>query len=477
MRRHLPTLLALVLMLAPALTRAERKEVHILSANDMHANIQAFPQLTAVADSLRSLYPQLLILSAGDNRTGEPLNDLYQPAAYPMVALMNQVGFHATALGNHEFDSGPEGLARLINLSTFSYLCANIKSDPGLKLHTRPCQVFDVEGVKVGIVGVVQLGTHGIPDTHPDNCKGLSFTPAKETVAQYEWMRKECDVFILLSHVGYEGDVEIAQEMPWFDLIVGGHTHTQIDGGETHNGVLITQNANRLNLVTHTTLVVEDGKVVEKKAENIDVRNFPNENKVVADMVRFFSDNPEFYKDLTRLETPFTTYDQLGCMMTDAFVAETDADIAIENAGGIRYESHPAGSFTVSDVLRLDPFGNKAVLMELNGRELHDMIISCYENDDHGFPSISGIKCEVTFDKKDTLKIKKLALFTPDGKKLNMKGNYRVVTNSYVASVADSPRRDQGQTINRQTSDLIMEYLRKQPSINYEGVSRITFKK
>ena len=104
----------------------DKKEVHILSANDMHAAIECFPRLCFVADSLRALYPDLLILSAGDNRSGDPINDMYEIPAYPMVSLMNIVGFQASTLGNHEFDSGQEGLAKLINMSIFPYLCANI---------------------------------------------------------------------------------------------------------------------------------------------------------------------------------------------------------------------------------------------------------------------------------------------------------------------------------------------------------------
>ena len=85
---------------------AQRAEVHIVSGNDMHAKIENFPKLAAIVDSLRAEYPGLLVLSAGDNRTGEPLNDMYEIPAYPMIALMNQIGFDATTLGNHEFDSG-----------------------------------------------------------------------------------------------------------------------------------------------------------------------------------------------------------------------------------------------------------------------------------------------------------------------------------------------------------------------------------
>ena len=62
-----------LLMVPFALTSwaQNKKEVHILSANDIHAAIECFPRLCFVADSLRALYPDLLILSAGDNRSGD----------------------------------------------------------------------------------------------------------------------------------------------------------------------------------------------------------------------------------------------------------------------------------------------------------------------------------------------------------------------------------------------------------------------
>ena len=107
-------LASLLIFLTLTVAAQERRELHILSINDPHAAIQQFPRLGYVADSLRALYPDLLILSAGDNRSGDPINDMFEIPAYPMVALMNQVGFHATAVGNHEFDSNQAGLARLI---------------------------------------------------------------------------------------------------------------------------------------------------------------------------------------------------------------------------------------------------------------------------------------------------------------------------------------------------------------------------
>ena len=111
---------SLLLFVTLTLSAQERRELHVLSINDPHAAIEQFPRLGYVADSLRTLYPGLLILSGGDNRSGDPVNDMFEIPAYPIVALMNQVGFHATVVGNHEFDSNQDGLARLINLSAFS---------------------------------------------------------------------------------------------------------------------------------------------------------------------------------------------------------------------------------------------------------------------------------------------------------------------------------------------------------------------
>ena len=457
---------------------AERKEVHILSANDMHAQLSYMPALADIADSLRTLYLELLVFSAGDNRTGDPLNDMNEIPAYPMVALMNQIGFNATALGNHEFDSGPQGLARLITLSNFSYLCANTHPDDSLGIHLLPCKTFDVEGIRVSVVGAVQLGTHGIPDSHPDNCRGISFEPYEEAVQRYAGLRDRSDVMILLTHIGFEDDVMLSAKVPWVDLIIGGHTHTQLKGGEIHNNILITQNANKLKKVTHITLVLErkDAEpwhIVEKNAENIDVRSHQGKNKVVQDMVRFFSDNPSFQRVLAQLEKPLSTAEELGCLMCDAFIAETGADVGIENLGGVRYEEHDAGNFTVSDVLRLDPFGNDAVMMEITGKELANMLVSCYENDDHQFPYVSGIICDVEHDTKDPLKLKKLTLKTLDGKKFDLKKTYKVVTNSYVASICDAPRSDQGHSINIKTADLIISFLEHQGSLDYQGKKRI----
>ena len=461
-------MLSLLVFVTLTLSAQERRELHILSINDPHAAIEQFPRLGYVADSLRTFYPGLLILSAGDNRSGDPINDMFEIPAYPMVALMNQVGFHATAVGNHEFDSNQDGLARLINLSTFSTLCANMEPDPKFKMRVKPYQVFDCDGISVGVLGITALGSMGTPESHPARLTGIRFMDPLETIRQYQFLREKCDVVLLLSHLGYDTDVKFSAELPWVDIIIGGHSHTQLDGGEMHNGILITQNSKSVPFATHSTLVLLGGKVVEKKAECIAVKGMPGENKTVAELVRFFSENPAFKRVLAVAETPFEDREELGCMVCDAYIAETGADLSYQNAGGVRIENHPARDMTVGDVMKMDPFQNDLVELHVTGKELAAMLISCYDNDKQRFPYVGGMTCEVVTDPA-TQKIKKLTLYGKDGKKLNLKKTYHVVGNSYSVAVSPTNRADQGQSMGITTPDVIKNYLEHQGRVSFQG--------
>ena len=215
MKKFFVSIITLIVLSFPGIVTAET--VRILSTNDMHSALEKMPQLAAIVDSIRAIDPTVLVLSAGDNRTGNPYNDRYEPVSYPMIQLMNLIGFDASALGNHEYDSKVEGLAKMTALSNFQYLAANIECPPETGIKVVPYQVFDVKGIKVGILGITQIGTLGIPDTHPDNVKGLSFQQPSDVIPKYKWLTDQCDVNVLLTHVGFENDVELASQFPYYD--------------------------------------------------------------------------------------------------------------------------------------------------------------------------------------------------------------------------------------------------------------------
>lgn len=464
------------LVLVSVCGTAHGETVRILSTNDMHSAIEKMPQLAAIVDSIRAIDPFLLVLSAGDNRTGNPYNDLYQPVSYPMVTFMNLIGFDASGLGNHEYDSRVEGLAKVISLSNFPYLAANISCPPETGIRVAPYQVFDVKGIKVGVLGITQVGTLGIPDTSPDNVEGLTFQQPEEVIPQYKWLTEQCDVNVLLTHVGYEVDLELAKQFPYYDLIVSSHSHTQLEGGEIHDGVLITQNGYQLPRVTLTTLEVEDGKVVSKNAENIFLNKVKGRSEAAEVLLTHFMSSPEFGRVVAHSQSDINTYDALGVMMCEAWAEECGCDIALENYGGVRYDYFPAGPITVKDILNLDPFLNSPVVMTLNGKELSDMLIACFKADRNRFPITSGCSAVVTYSDSTKTSIKKLELFDANGKKLDKKKKYRVVTNNYVASISDSPREDEGERGAMTTSDLIIQWLEKKGTVDYQGRSSFTEK-
>lgn len=470
MRKDTAAVIAILFMTFTACVQAQQKVINILSVNDMHSAIEQFPKFAAVVDSLRKEDPELIVLGAGDNRTGNPYNDRYSIPAYPMVALMNATGFNATAIGNHEWDSGVKGLGTLIDLSSFPYLCCNVEIPDSINLDIKPYTFLNAHGIRIGILGAIQTSVNGIPESHPKNIEGLSFSKADSVIAQYRWMRQQCDYLILLSHTGYETDIELAHRYPFLDQIIGGHTHTLAEPNDFHDGVLITQALNKLKYATHTTVILNEGKVQSKVSEQICLQDRVHEDESTKALLNVFWQNPELSRQVATAAADFNIAEELGCLMCDAILEETESDIALQNGGGVRLSSFPAGPITVNDILRLDPFGNEAIVFELTGKEVAEMILNCFNTDAHQIPYVGGITYEMTVDAEKNGK--SITLKNMDGSRFDMKKKYRLATNSYVAAILPTPDGSSGTSCYTTCSDLLMNYLQKHLNIDYQGIKR-----
>ena len=106
-----------------------------------------------------------------------------------------------------------------------------------------------------------------------------------------------CDVAILLSHCGYEADQEWADRFPFLDVIIGGHSHTKLEGNTFRGEVLITQAENNLHYATLTKIHLSDGQIVRKESELIDVRAASQEQELVTAMLTFFSHNEKLIRN------------------------------------------------------------------------------------------------------------------------------------------------------------------------------------
>ena len=393
---------------------AERQAV-IFAVNDMHAAIDNFPKLAYIVDSLKAIYPDMLLVAAGDNQTGNPVNDQYPEKGWPMIDLMNATGFDLSAVGNHEFDTGPEGLSNLTGKAKFSFICANVSAGGQNNVKISPYKIFTLpNGLKLSFLGLLQLGQNGIPDSHPDNVKGFSFRSPFETAPEYLWLKDSSDILIALTHIGFEEDVKLAETMPaGIDLIIGGHSHTRVEKEQVHNGIMITQAENKLKYGTLIKLTIASDGTLQKSMQLTDIRNSKNEKPAIRAMVDKYNDNPVLNEVIATASDDFSTYEELGYLMADAQRDAAGADIALMNPGGVRIDRLDKGPVTIKNVYQLDPFGNELVVTKLTGEEIYALMRAAWTVDDKSPLYPSGVRTEVKADAEGNLK--EIAILTENG--------------------------------------------------------------
>ncbi len=216
----------------------------ILHTNDVHSRIEPFPmdggknqglggaahRMTMIK-SIRQENSNVLLLDAGDLWQGTPYFNFFDGEVEYKV--MNEMGYDAATLGNHDFDIGLEGLKKQLPTARFSMLNANYDfEDTILKGMIQPYKVFDKNGVKVGVFGI-GIELEGLVSA--SSYGNIKYNdPIKTANAMAEKLKKEegCQFIICLSHLGFKyennkvSDEVLCVSTKNIDLILGGHTHT-----------------------------------------------------------------------------------------------------------------------------------------------------------------------------------------------------------------------------------------------------------
>jgi 2',3'-cyclic-nucleotide 2'-phosphodiesterase (5'-nucleotidase family) len=453
--------------------RQGRTTVIILHVNDMHAKIDNLPKLAYLADSLRKTNPFVFLVSAGDNFTGNPAVDMAADKGYPMIDLMNRCGFNVSAIGNHEFDLGQETLNKRFEQAKFPFICCNLKVDGGTLEQPNPFFILDVGNkIHIAVLGIIELNDKGIPDTHPSKVTGIRFTNGITKAKEYTWLKKQYGILIGLTHLGVDTDVRLADSMPEFDEIIGGHSHTLIEKPIVENGVMIVQDGSNLNYIGKTTLRIENGLVAERDDEVIPITALQKSDSSVAAMCAKYNDNEEFNKVIGIASTSLKGYDELGCLMTDALTHQLKADIAFLNQGGIRYTSLPQGPVRIKDIYKIDPFGNLVVTFKMSTEEMKSLISYSWNIEKRVDLQVSGMKYRITSDQKGN--VIKVDLFDNSGNVLNAKKEYIVAVNSYIAASYRFTHEDPGTTGSITTAELLINYIKEIKKINYHGLKRVS---
>lgn len=222
-------------------------DLTILYTNDTHARLDPFPEnslefsgLGGIArrsflvNKIRNEVENVLLLDAGDVFQGTSWFDLYGGSVD--FELMTEMKYDAMAVGNHEFDRGPDGFAEAAQKAGFPILAANyqVRNTP-MNPYVQRFIVKEFNGFRVGIFGL------GIPldGVVAQELQGdvVSRRPEPWANGMVQSLREvhNCDFIICLSHLGYHysdarmDDLKLARRVPGIDLIIGAHTHTFLD--------------------------------------------------------------------------------------------------------------------------------------------------------------------------------------------------------------------------------------------------------
>lgn len=463
-----------LLALGIFLTGADDGEtrITIFHLNDIHGNIDNMGKISYLVDLERAKNPNVFLVQAGDNFSGNPVVDQFEPKGEPLLILMNKMKFSAGAIGNHDFDYGKKVLKSFIERAEFPMLCSNVKSNDPSFPQPMPYKIFQLTGGgEMILLGLIQTESHsGLPSTLPDNVKDLKFFEGVEFAAQFRHLKKENTIFIALSHLGFGQDKKLARNMGEFDAIIGGHSHTLLEHPQMENGVLIAQAGAHLDHLGRVDIVLKNGRVIKKEGSVIDLETIKNSHEEINKLVRDFNDKSSLNKILADIGTTINGRHDLGLMVTDAVREYLGLDIIFYNSGGIRI-NRLSGKVTAKDIYTMHPFGNYIVEMVMDTSEIKDLIKNDYEGH-RGLDLLpSGLSYRVTRDLNK--KVRKVELFDLNGYPLPDGGKFRVGMNNYIVSSYKFTHQDPGRSTNTKTVDIMITFFSNiKKKLNYTGKVR-----
>ena len=222
----------------------KHKQLVVLHTNDTHSTI--FPVNSNIDDQeiagrggflrrvnmvkeQRRQHPDLLLFDSGDFSQGSGYYTLFKGEVE--VGLMNQMGYDAATIGNHEFDFGLDNMARIFRMAKFPIVCSNYDcTGTVIQDLVKPYITLVRNGVKIGVFALSPELKGLVFD---GNCEGITYLDPAETAQKYiHILRKQekCDIVICISHLGWEvsdyTDEMFLKKVEGCDLVLGGHTHT-----------------------------------------------------------------------------------------------------------------------------------------------------------------------------------------------------------------------------------------------------------
>ncbi|SDR86856.1 5'-nucleotidase/hypothetical protein [Polaribacter sp. KT25b] len=353
---------------------SEEKNLTIFFINDQHGQLDNFSKIKHIID-LEKQETNVLTVCSGDIFSGNPVVDNHPQKGFPMIDLMNRVGFDVSVLGNHEFDYGELILTDRMSQANFDWVCANVDMSNSSIPDPFEYKTLSVEDIKVTFLGLVETNgsdTQTIPSTHPWRVQNLSFERPESVITQYADIKskEDSDVYIALTHLGFNTDSQIAEQYPYFDLIIGGHSHQEIN--TTINNIPIFQSGANLNNLGKIELTIKDKTVQEINYELIDLNAYSKYDADLKAIIDDYNDLP-YLNEIIGFSHLYHYKSQVGCFYTDALKGAMNVDVTFQNTGGVRSTLNE-GDITNREIFEISPFNNGTVIYEMTVAEIKNFL-------------------------------------------------------------------------------------------------------
>lgn len=473
-------------------TEALDFDIRIVHTNDIHARVEeaaddgmiGMARLAGVIDSYTADADLDLVLDSGDLFHGQPIATLVQGES--IAELVRACGYDAVTAGNHGWSYGADRLKELCARADVTMLAGNAIADDtdtaffGEEFYTESVQIGGQE-LKVGLFGVFDPSLKG--DTAPRNIEALYFTDAAAYANEAaDALRAQgCDIVIGLTHA--HDPAGLAAQVGGVDLWLAGHEHIRIDqwvsdaDGKDTRVVESGYYLYSLSLIELSGTLDDTGAVVDLR---IDVTPmdyaaasaYAPSAAVAAVLDGIHAAQQDKLEEKVG-ETPETldgvwedlriSQQNLGNVVADAYLLETGAAVAFENAGGIR-ASVEAGDVTYGDIIGVSPYGNYIVTKQVTGAELVDILETSLDiglqnraaNDSGNYdawPDNSGSYLQfggmtVTWD-PEAEKGSRVVSIEMEGRTFREDEEYIVATNNFVAVSEDYPQLAQATEIGQ----------------------------
>ena len=450
-------------------------KVVILHSNDVHGAIEGYAKIAGLRDAYAAAGAEVILADAGDFCQGSAYVNVSKGAN--AVALMNDVGYDVSTLGNHEFDFGYDNLIEIMKDAKFKVVCGDVTKDGEAPFDGWT--IIEKKGVKIGFVGLETPETY--TKVNPGLIQGVAFPQKAELYACAQKLIDEvkaagADLVVGLFHLGVDDEsvgnrsVDVYNNVNGLDFIIDGHSHSvmvkgpadepiQSTGTKFANvGAIVIDPATKK--ISSNYLVaaadIEDNAALAAKAAALKA-------EVDAQYGAVFAKSEV---ELNGDKAPNGNRDgetNLGDLITDAMrwsvLKDTELKVpeenvvCITNGGGIRAWLHK-GDLTMKDINTVLPFGNTVTVIYVTGAELLEALEAstfCTPTSIGGFPQVSGLKYTVDigmpFDQgaqyPDSTyyapaSIQRVTINEVGGKAFDADANYAVVTNDFCAAGGDT---------------------------------------